>query len=146
MKTNERMFLTLFAIAACSFCFGLGQQQVPAAPICTMSCCEPLYSWWTFGTPGGSKCQSAQIPGATFPFAGTDNSNTAVKAVYVPTASGVGCALNPSGTFDRWVWPSNTAGCAPSGGVYPTPETVTVSGTPPTLSAPGVGRNTCIPP
>jgi hypothetical protein len=111
-----------------------------------MSCCEPLYSWWTFGTPGGSKCQSAQIPGATFPFAGTDNSNTAVKAVYVPTASGVGCALNPSGTFDRWVWPSNTAGCAPSGGVYPTPETVTVSGTPPTLSAPGVGRNTCIPP
>lgn len=145
MKTNERTILTLIVAAACGFCFGLGQQQVPAQVAnCQSSCCEPLYAWWVDGTPGGKQCMSAQFAGATWPFAAGDNTTTAIVSVYLPARTPGGCKLDPAGTYDRWTWPSNLAACSAVGGLFPSPQSVTPSAPPPKLSMAGAPRNICI--
>lgn len=64
MKTNEMTILALIGVGACSFFFGLGQQETSAqVQNCTVSCCEDLYSWWINGNPGGTQCFSAQAKG-----------------------------------------------------------------------------------
>lgn len=143
MKTNERMTLALIAVASCSFFFGLGQQQTPAAvSACPKSCCEPLYSWWNSGTT----CYSAQVAGATFPFVASANTTTAITSVYLAAATPGGCKLQDAGLYDRWEWPDFTPVCAAVKGVLPTTQSATVQGSPPVISSSGEKRTTCVVP
>jgi hypothetical protein len=135
MKKNRTMMLALFGVAACSFCFGLGQHEVPASvPNCQNCCCEDLYSWWINGVPGGNVCFSAQVFGATWVFVAGDNTTNAIPAVFDSTCHDSGCKVKstfPKTNYDRWTWPQTSYTCDinPLTG-RPTPEFVTPGGTP----------------
>lgn len=133
MKTNETMALALIGAAACSFFFGLGQHEVLAAPIanCVQSCCEPVYGWWSGGTvQNPQQCATAQVTGKKFPFGAGDNTNQAIINLWVGAPTPGGCKLVPSGMYDQWAWPQNTASCQNKDGTWPNPQSVTPGGNP----------------
>lgn len=120
MKTNQTMMLALRGAAACSFFFGLGQQEVPAAPggiggtgvtNCVVSCCEANYSWWT-----DVNTFSAQVPKCTDPTKPNQNLSQALASIYVQATTPGGCKPIPYSTFDEWKWQSCAATCQNSDG------------------------------
>ena len=142
MKSMEKNYLALIGGMVCCFSFGLAKHSVNADPIptCSQSSCESLYSW----DPGPviSGAFSAQVPGATYPFALGSNTTNGITNVYLPVASCNGCNAATSGTFDRWIWPGCYFSCQSSAGVYPTPQQVSPYGTP-TLDSSGKTRTIC---
>lgn len=140
MKTNETRMFALIGAAVCSFFFGLGQQEVPAqVRNCVTSCCEPAYACWT-----GNFDLSAQVPGATFPFGGGQNTTTAIPNIWVPAPTPGGCAMGNVGTYDQFAWTTATASCQTPGGAYPSPQGVTPGGTA-VLVTRGVNQFACVP-
>lgn len=146
MKTNGTMMLALLGAAMCSFFFGLGQHEAPAAvggitgkgvTNCTNSCCEYQYCWWN-----GTNPLSAQIPGCVNPTLPGQNSGTALPSIWVQTQTPGGCKLVPQLTYDQWQWETSTATCQNLDGSYPVPQPVTPSGTFKQINR-GLTRNEC---
>ncbi|SRR5579871_5883191 len=134
MKTNQTMLLALFGAVMCSFFFGLGQHEAPAATgkiggtgvqNCVNSCCENIYCWWNATNVLSAENTSASGP----PFKPGDNTTTAIASVYVQATTPGGCKVVSSGSnYDQWSWQTSTATCENSDGTYPVPQPVTPSG------------------
>jgi hypothetical protein len=142
MRTSKLSVMSLAGAVVFSFSFGLGEHRATGDPInnCVQSRCDMYYCWYA-GT-NGTHCMSAQVTGATYPFAAGKNSLTALLNIWGAVDSGWTGPLVPGGNFDRWDWPDNTPTCAKNAqGNWPAPQPVTPTRTP-TFDA-AKPNNTC---
>ena len=143
MRRTPIVAVFLVQAFLCGFCFRLGESRLAANPTfvaCGQWACIDQYSW-NPGTLKGTQCYTAQVPGSKWPWNGTANTTNALVNFYTPASTGK-LPINPSGTFDRWIFPSFNNNCR-NGNTYPMPNTVIATGSPPTPDTTGVPRFTC---
>jgi hypothetical protein len=129
MRTTEKRILVLVGALLCGFFFKLGEQRALAVINCVPIECVDPYAWWISGSPGGTRCFSAQVVGATVPFAQGDNTTQYFFNLYYPSGNGVQ-PRKADGNYDRYIWTSNTASCRNRDGTFPSPQQLVPTGTP----------------